>query len=478
MIKGKLPTNYKWIVLGITTVGVLMAAIDTTVVILAFPDIMIELNSNLVSMVWVLMGYIFASTVLLLALGRVADIYGRVRLYNLGFVLFTLGSAFCGLSVSDAQLIGSRVFQGVGGALMLVNAWAILTEAFPPTQRGTAMGINSMTFGVGSIAGPLLGGLILSIASWRWVFLINLPIGTLGTIFSYRYLREMSLRRTGEKLDVLGTSAFSISLFAMLFALTQGITLGFVSVPIVAMFAIFLLGLGFFLFWERHTRCPALDMDLFRNHQYDFALVAATLQSLAIFAVQFLVVFYLQAVRGNTPLEAALILLPMPVALAIVGPFAGRLSDRIGARIPATIGLVIQAGGVYWLSTVAPQTQYLHISIGLALTGLGGGLFFSPNTSAAMGAAPRARLGVAAATLATLRNTGMVTSFALALAIAASSLPQDIILALFVGTSATLGTPLMVAFVNGMQAALRGSVAICLVAAALSFVRGKQDRTS
>ncbi len=191
--------HYKWVALGVTSLGVLMTAIDTTVVVLALPPMLADLHSNLVKMIWVIMAYILASTVLLLALGRVADIYGRVRLYNLGFAIFTVGSALCGLARHDTGLIAYRVIQGIGGALLIVNSLAIITEAFPPHERGMAMGCNSITFGTGSIIGPIVGGFILSVASWRWVFLINVPIGLIGTYVGWRYLRECSsrdLRRT------------------------------------------------------------------------------------------------------------------------------------------------------------------------------------------------------------------------------------------------------------------------------------------
>ena len=452
-----------------------MVSIDATVVILAIPDIMVELGANLISVTWVLMAYIFATTVLLLSLGRVADIYGRVKLYNVGFVVFTVGSAFCGLAQSDNQLIGARVLQGVGGALMLVNSWAILTEVFPPDQRGMAMGLNSMVFGLGSIAGPLLGGFILAAASWRWIFLINLPVGTIGTLAAYRYLREMSRPSREERLDPAGTLSCSLGLFALLLALTQGVSVGFLSPPILALLGFSAAALAFFLAWERRYCCPALDLRLFRSRQFNFAITAATIQAVAVFAVQFMVVFYLQAVRGNSALQAALLLLPMPVALAAIGPFSGRLSDKIGPRLPTTAGLLVQALGIYMLSTVTPDTPYPFIMLGLGLAGFGGGLFFSPNTSAAMGAAPRERLGVASATLSTLRNTGMVTSYALALAISAASLPPEIVTQLFLGTATHLGTDLMAAFVEGMETALCASALICLIAAALSFVRGSQS---
>jgi len=469
--------RYKWVALSIVTTGAFMVAIDSTVVIIALPDIISDLHASLLAAVWVIMSYIFISTVLLLALGRVADIYGRVRLYNLGFIVFTVGSALCGLSPGAWELVAARVIQGGGGALMLVNSWAIVTETFPPNQRGLALGINSLTFGVGGIVGPVLGGFILAIASWRWVFLINIPIGIAVTILAYRYLRQRPpAPGPCDTLDLVGTVLFTLSLLALLVALMGGIQVGYGTAWVIALFVGAGVGMLLFYLWQRHVACPALDLRLFANRGFDFAVLAATLQALGIFAVQFLIVFYLQAVRGYSPLHAAVLLLPMPIALAVVGPLSGRLSDRIGARLPATAGLLIQAFGIWWLSRTTAHSSYLQLAVGLALAGIGGGLFFSPNTSAVMGSAPPERLGVASAVLATLRNTGMVTSYALSLAVAAASIPREIMLRLFVATEAHLGTALAGAFVHGMRAALHVSAGICVAAALMSLVRGPERR--
>lgn len=468
--------RYKWMVLGIVMTGVLMVGIDTTIVVLALPTILQELHSNLVTIIWVLMAYIFVSTIFLLALGRVADMYGRVRLYNAGFVVFTVGSALCGLAQADWQLIAARVVQGVGGALLLVNGFALITEAFPPNERGGALGIVSATFGSGGIVGPVLGGFILSVTSWRWIFYINVPIGIVATLLAFRYLVELSTPRPGERLDWVGVVTFSVSLFALLVGILLIVNVGVRSPVVWLLIAAFLVGIAFFLYWERRASYPALDPVLFRSRVFDFSVLSASLQSLAMFAVQFLVVFYLQAVRGYSPLTAALLLVPFPVGLALVGPFAGRLSDRIGARIPATIGLAVQVVGLEWLATVGQHASYVQIAVGLAVTGIGGGLFFSPNTSAALTASPVGELGVASATLSTLRNAGMVTSFALALSVAASAIPHDLMLALFVGTSGSLAPALKTAYVEGMHAALHVSAVICGVAAAMSLVRGSGDR--
>ncbi|MGD0876742.1 MAG: MFS transporter [Anaerolineales bacterium] len=469
--------DYKWIALSVTTIGALMAAIDSTIVILALPDMMVKLHADLVEMVWVIMAYILISTVFLLTFGRVADMLGRVRMYNLGFVVFTVGSALCGISQNATQLILFRLVQGAGAALMMVNSAAILTEVFPPDERGRALGINGITWALGGIAGPLLGGLILSTANWRWIFYINVPIGIIGTIWGYRALHEMSKPRLGERFDTLGALTFSLGLVALLLALTLGIDYSWASLPIVSLFALFIVMFIVFFAWERRAANPVLDLTLFQNRVYNFSVLAAMLQSLAMFAVDFLIVFYLQGVRGYSPLTAALLLIPLPLVSAVVGPLSGLLADHIGARIPATLGVLVQAAALVWFITcLSPTTSYWQIAVGLALMGLGGGLFWSPNTSAAMNSAPRPRLGIASATLATLRQTGMVTSFAVALAVAAGSLPHQAVMDLFIGTNVTLGSQSMQAFTLGIKNAFLVSTFLCLVAAGFSYVRGKENR--
>jgi MFS family permease len=266
---------------------------------------------------------------------------------------------------------------------------------------------------------------------------------------------------------------------ALLFALTLGIQLSWTSLPILSLFALFVVMLCLFFLRERRVANPVLDLSLFKNRVYSFSVVAAMLQSLAMFAVNFLIVFYFQGVRGYSPLTAALCLIPLSIMGALAGPLSGLLADRIGARIPATAGILLQAAALVWfVLRLTPTTSYGTIAVGLVLVGLGTGLFFSPNTSAAMNGAPRHRLGIASATLATLRQTGMVTSFALALAVAAGSLPRDAMMQLFVGTNVTLGSQAMQAFVVGIRNAFLVSFALCFLAAWFSLVRGREDRAA
>jgi EmrB/QacA subfamily drug resistance transporter len=391
-------------------------------------------------------------------------------------VVFTAGSLLCGLSGNAVQLILFRLVQGSGAAMMVVNSAAIITEVFPPHERGRALGVNAITFSIGGVFGPILGGFILNAADWRWIFFINIPIGLFGAAWGYRALKEMSKRSRDEKFDLVGAATFSLGLIALLVALTLGIDLSWTSLPIVSLFALFVVMLAVFFGWERRATSPVLDLSLFKNRVYNFSVLSAMLQSLGLFAVSFLIVFYLQGVRGYDALTAALMLAPMSIVVSIVAPISGFVADRIGARGPATLGLLLQGAALWWFTRLTPTTSYVELAAGLALMGLGGGMFFPANTSAAMNAAPRNRLGIASATLATLRQAGMVTSFALSLAVTAGSLPRDVMMQLFVGNNVSLGSEPMQAFVIGMHSAFIVSLVLLLFAAVISMVRGKEDR--
>lgn len=464
---------YKWIALAVTTIGSLMAALDSTIVILAVPRMIDDLHSNLIRITWVIIGYLIVSTVLQLTFGRMADMFGRVRMYNLGFVVFTIGSVLCGISPNDSLLIASRVVQGVGGAMLTANSMAIITEVFPSDQRGQAMGINAITWGAGSVLGPVLGGVILAVSSWRWIFLINLPIGIIGTLAAYLLLHDIAPKPRGERFDLFGALLFCIGLLGVLIWMINGIGAGWLSLSVLLYLGIACVAFIGFVFWERRVPYPMLDLSLFASRRYAFSVLAATLQSLAVFAVNFLIIFYLQGVRGYDPLTAALLILPLPILTSIIGPFGGFWADRdrFGGTTPATVGLVIQILALLFFVFLTPTTSYIVLALGLALMGLGGALFWSPNTSTTMGAAPRNRLGVASATLNTMRNVGMVCSFAVSLAVAAVSMPPALVNAVFLGTVGHLQPTIANAFTSAMSHAFIASAVICVIALVFSVVR-------
>jgi len=464
--------DYKWIALSVTTLGAAMAAIDSSIVILALPSILRSLHSSLVTMTWVTMGYILMSCIALTICGRLADMFGRVRMYNLGFLVFTAGSALCALAPTGLWLILFRLVQGAGAAMLIANSMAILTEAFPANERGRAMGINSVTWAMGGLLGPILGGLILATTSWRWIFLVNLPIGAIGTAWGYVALHELSHPKGRETLDIPGIVLFGSGLFCLLYALTQSVAWGLGSPKLSLLLAGFLILESLFLLRERSTPAPLLDLSLFRSRIFSFTLAATTLETLAVFAINFLVVFYLQGVKGVAPLQAAFLILPLAAVQSLLSPVGGALSDRFGARFPASAGLALEAVGCVVLAALSPTSSYSLLFVGLVIFGSGAGVVWTAQTNAVMGTAPVQRLGITSATLATFRQVGMVTSFALALAVAAATVPKRLAGAIFIGTSASLGGPAMAPFATGMHYALLVSMLIVLGAAALTVLAG------
>jgi EmrB/QacA subfamily drug resistance transporter len=464
---------YKWVALTVTTIGSLMAAIDSTIVILALPNMLQDLRSDLVVMTWVIMAYLLVSTVLQLTCGRMADMFGRVRMYNLGFVIFTVGSVLCAVSPTALILIGARIVQGVGGAMLSANSMAIITEVFPANQRGQAMGFNAVTWGAGSVLGPVLGGFILAVASWRWIFLINLPIGIIGTLSAYLLLHDIEPNPRNERFDLLGAFLFCVGLVTLLLGLMSSIGSSWLSPGVLGMLIVAVVSFVIFIFWERRVAYPMLDMRLFASQHYTFSVLAATFQSLAVFAVNFLIIFYLQGVLGYDPLTAAFLILPLPVLTSVIGPLGGRWADRdrFHGATPATVGLALQVISLIVLTFLAPNTPYLILGSALGLMGLGSAIFWSPNTSSTMGAAPRNRLGVASATLNTMRNVGMVCSFALSLAVAAAAMPPAMVNEVFLGTVGHLPATIARDFTGAMSRAFVASAVICVLAVFCSVVR-------
>ena len=467
--------QYKWKALSVTSVGALMAAVDSTVVLLALFPIGEELHADYVSMVWVVIAYILVNTAFVLSLGRMGDMYGRKRMYNLGFAVFTVGSVLCGFSPNAFLLIGFRAVQGFGAALLTANSFAILSEAFPAKERGRAFGVNAIVWGVGSITGIVLGGFIIAVTTWRLIFWINLPVGVFGTYWAYRTLRPSTRAAANETFDLPAAVFFTLGLLFLLLAVTWGLLYSWTD-PLVFLFlAATPVALVAFVVWElRYSQDPIVDFSMFRNRVFTFSIATAAIQSLALFSVDFLLVFYLEGIAGLDILTASYLIVPMAAMVSITGPFGGMLSDRIGARIVATLGLAVQAAVLVFLSQLTTRTPLLYVGIAEAVYGVGGGLFWPANTSTIMSSAPPRQYGVASGVMNTFRNTGMVMSFALSLVAATSVIPAAYVYDLFIG-KLTGGLPpgLATAYLAGQSFAFEVSIALLAVAAVISLVRGK-----
>jgi EmrB/QacA subfamily drug resistance transporter len=415
--------QYKWIALTVTTVGTLMAGIDTRIVIVGLPTIAQQLNANIVQIIWVSQAYLLASTVGLLLIGRVTDLIGRVKIYNIGFVIFTVGSALASLSFSPYELIASRMVQGVGSAMLITNSAAILTDATPRNELGTILGINQIAFRIGSIAGLTLSGIIITLASWRALFYINIPIGIFGTLWAHMRLKEIATKDTSRKMDWEGFVLFSGGLTMILLSITY-LSFGLSLIDYGAILGV--VGLALILTFvrvENKKASPLLDLTLFKIRQFAAGNLAQLLNALAWSGVILMLSFYLQVVRGYSPLTTGLSLLPLDAAFIVFGPISGRLSDKYGPRILSTLGLAVSSAGFFALSAINGSTDYGDLALILALLGAGNGMFVSPNISAIMGSVPPNRRGIASAFRTTTFNIGLTASSGVAVLIMTFVIP-------------------------------------------------------
>ena len=461
-------TRAQSLALLVVVTGVLIAAIDTTIVVLALPAIQRSLHVGLASVIWVIIGYLLVITVLSTQVGRLGDMFGRVRAYEAGFLVFIVGSLACALAWGEVSLIVFRLVQGVGGALITANAGAVIADIFPREQRGRAYGYYAIGWNTGSVLGVVLGGLIVTYVSWRWVFWINVPIGLAAFVVGTRVLHDSGARER-HRLDWPGMLTLALGLFGLLWAMVK-----LTSESFDARIAGYAIGgavlLVVFALIERVRTEPMLDLRLFRVPTLTPSFLASMFQALASFAVLFLILMYLQGVRHLSPLHASVLLIPGYAVGAIVGLWGGRLADRYSPVLPATTGLAIQIGVMIAYAQLSSSTSLLLVVAIYVVGAIGSGLFYPANTAAVMKAAPGGSLGVTAGLLRTFANLGMVFSFAVAIVVASQSIPRHEAVAIFVGTT-SLPRAAAAAFTNGLHAAFYASTSLMVVAALLSASR-------
>ncbi len=456
----------------VIVLGVLIAAVDTTIVVLALPAMQRSLHVGIASVIWVIIGYLAVITLLSTQVGKLGDMLGRVRMYEAGFLVFVLGSLLCALSWNEASIIGFRVLQGIGGALISANSGAVIADIFPPERRGRAYGFNSIGWNLGAILGIILGGFIVSDFSWRWVFWINVPIGLAAWLVALAVLRDHG-ERVPRKLDLAGMLALGLGILLLLWAAVLLISTPFDG-QIAGLLLLGLLCLLALVWIERRVPSPMLRLDLFKIPTMTPSLLAALFQSLANYATLFLLIMYLQGVRNLSPLDASLLLVPGYLIGAVVGPVGGRLSDRFGPALPASLGLVLQMAALLLYAQLGVAVPLWWIPLISVLNGIGGGGFFPANNAAVMKAAPRGDFGAASGLLRTFANIGMVFSFSVALLVAARAIPRALAFAIFVG-NVDLNSHLASAFTVGIRAAFYLSVGLMVLAALMSFSRFRRQ---
>ena len=426
----------KWWVLIAVGTGSLMSSLDGSVVNIILPVLGDVFNSDVATVEWIVTIYLIVLSGLLLTFGRLGDLRGHKTIYLWAFGVFIASSILCGLAWSSTALIVFRGIQAVGGAMLASNAPAIITGNFPPEQRGRAFGLASTMTYLGLTIGPSLGGWLTDTVGWRAVFYINVPIGSLALILSLIFIPKDTPAAGSQRFDIPGAIAFLAGLTSLMLGLNRGSEWGWDSPLVLGLLALAAIILGLFIWIEKQSPSPMLDLSLFKVPLFSASTAAAILNYIAIYSIIFLMPFYLIQGRGLNPARAGLILTAQPVIMAIAAPISGSFSDRFGSRRPGMIGMGLLAAGLFLLSRLGGDSELWLVVLGLGLSGLGTGMFISPNTSALMGAAPRSHQGIASGVQGTARNFGMVLGIGLAGALFTTQLAGNAAAdALFRGTS-------------------------------------------
>ena len=446
------------IVLFVATMGSFLAPFMGSSINIALPSIGREFAMDAILLSWVATAYLLAAAVFTVPLGRVADIYGRKKIFTYGIVIYTVSSLLLAMSTSATMLISLRVLEGIGGAMIFGTGIAMLTSVFPPGERGRALGINVAAVYLGLSLGPFIGGILTQHFGWRSIFLVTVPLGLIVIVFILWKLKGEWAEAKGDKFDLSGSIIYGITLVALIYGLSLLPAMSGIWSIIIG-----IIGIWIFIKWETKMRSPVLHMELFKNNTvFVFSNLAALINYSATFAVAFLLSLYLQYTKGLDPQSAGLILVSMPATQAILSPVAGRLSDRVEPRILASVGMGITAIGLVLLTFLAQNTTIEFVLASLIVLGFGFALFSSPNTNAVMSCVEKRSYGVASATLATMRQVGMMLSMGIAM----------VIFSIYIGR-VEITPEYYSAFVSGLKIAFVIFAVLCFAGIFASLARGK-----
>jgi EmrB/QacA subfamily drug resistance transporter len=459
------PENRRWLTLGAVAFGLFMIMLDNTIVNVALPAIQRDLGIGISELEWVFNGYALTFGVLMLTGGKLADLLGRRLIFIVGLVIFTGASFACGMANGPELLIGARVVQGIGAALMNPATLSIITATFPPRQRGMAIGIWAGVAALALAIGPLVGGLITEHISWHWIFFMNLPVGVLAIIVTRLVVDESRDTSAVQRLDLPGLLASAIGLFALTYALIEANTYGWTSGRILGLFALAVVGLAVFVVLELRQRVPMLDLSLFRNGTFAGANAVMLLVGLAMFGVFFYNSLFIQNIMGYSAVQTGATFLPMTMLIILVAPLAGKYSDRVGSRWLMAAGMVLLSVSLFTFSRLDASSDFWNLLPGLLIGGLGMAFVMTPTTAAAMGSVSVDKAGVGSAVLNSMRQVGGSLGIAVMGAIVASQV------------DAVPGTPQAAAgFVTGFQHALVVASLIALAGAFLSVATVRKYR--
>jgi EmrB/QacA subfamily drug resistance transporter len=467
----------KWVVLVLAGTATFMTTLDSSIVNIGLPAIARSFGIPLSgSIEWVIIGYLVVIAAVLLTFGRLADMVGRKPVFLTGVAVFTLGSALCGAAPSLGVLIAARCFQGIGGAAIFAVNVAMITRAFPASERGQALGTNAILVAMGVSLGPTIGGILTQLGTWRWIFYVNVPIGLVVSLAAWHLLTERP-RLQRESFDLLGAALLAIGLGSLTLGLSFGQEWRWSSLRFLASILIGVASLSVAVWVERRVSAPLVDPALLRNRVFVSANVSLMMSMLALFAVGFLLPFYFEELRGYDTLHSGLLLTPFSLTFAVTAPLAGRLADRTGSAWLSPLGLAIACVGLLLLSELTHASSTVYLILGLIVAGIGQGLFMSPNASALMGAAPTAEQGVASGALATMRVVGQSLSVAVAGTVFTSfggAAAGAVLEAGRESLSAQQARALQQTFVAGLHAAFVVCAALAAVGVVTALVRGKE----
>lgn len=445
----------KWWTLAAVSFGLFMIMLDNTVVNVALPSIQADLGIGLSELEWIVAGYALTFAALMLTGGKLADLYGRRLVFVLGLVIFTLASLACGLAGSGAELIGARIVQGVGAALMNPATLSIISATFPPRQRGMAIGIWAGVSALALAIGPLVGGLLTQHIDWSWIFFVNIPVGIVAVAASLLLIEESKDTSHEQRLDLPGLLTSGIGLFALTYGLIEANGYGWTSGRILGAFAVAIVSLAAFLALERRQRLPMLDLSLFRSRTFAGANLVILLVALSMFGVFFFVSLYMQTVLGYSAVQAGAAFLPMTVLIILIAPIAGKATDRFGSRALMTVGMALVAAQLLWFSRAEADSSFWSMLPGLLIGGTGMAMTFTPATAAAMRSVPVDKAGVGSAVLNSFRQVG-------------GSIGIAVMGAIMAHEAGGRRTPQ--AFMDGFSRSLVAAAAVALVGAIVAFV--------
>ncbi|MFK5953672.1 MAG: MFS transporter [Desulfobacterium sp.] len=408
---GSIDYSRKWHSMAAVGIGVFLATVDGSIINVSLPTLVRELHTEFSIVQWVVLAYLLTITSTMAGIGRLADMVGKKSIYSTGFAVFTLGSALCGLSPSVEWLIGFRVLQAIGAAMIMALGAAIVTEAFPPAERGKAMGIIGGIVSMGIVTGPALGGVILSLLSWRWIFYVNFPVGIFGIIMVVKHLPD--LKPMGhQRFDIWGALLMCSSILCLLLGLTLGQQQGFLQPLVFMLLVSCLVLLIIFIVTEHRVAQPMINMGLFTNKIFSVNLTSGFISFVSLGGTMLLLPFYLENILGFPSMKVGLLMGIVPLMLGITAPISGMLSDRVGSRMISMAGIMLMFTGFLAASTLKQDTTVLGYALRIFAVGAGIGIFISPNNSAIMGSAPLQQLGIVSGMMAQSRTLGQTVGIA------------------------------------------------------------------